>query len=92
MMYNIYDTHGKKMGEDTKFRFLFCKITHVGLSNAIEAMKAKIPTESPGMVTYTTVANHLSTEVSELPDFIAKNRNISSVGGTNSNGIYNAEV
>ena len=28
--------------------------------------------------------------MSELPDFIAKNRNISSVGGTNSNGIYHA--
>ena len=80
-MYNIYETHGEKMGEDAKIRFLFRKINHVGLSNAIEAMKAKITTEPPGTVTYTTVANRISTAVSELPDFIAKNRNISSVGG-----------
>ena len=31
-------------------------------------MKAKITTEPPGTVTYTTVANHLSNDVSELPD------------------------
>ena len=90
-MYNIYDQHGEKMGEDAKIRFLFRKITHLGLSNAIEAMKAKIITDPPGTVTYTTVANHLSTAVSELPDYIAKNRNISSVGNVNINGIYNAD-
>ena len=90
-MYNIYDTHGEKMAEEAKIRFLFRKIHHVGLSNAIEAMKAKITTEPPGTVTYTTVANHLSTTVSEVPVFIAKNRNISGVGGGNSNGIHNAD-
>ena len=90
-MYNIYETHGEKMAEEAKIRFLFRKIHHVGLSSAIEAMKAKITTDPPGTVTYTTVANHLSTAVSELPDFIVKNRNISSVGGGNSNGIHNAD-
>ena len=90
-MYNIYETHGEKMAEEAKIRFLFRKIHHVGLSSAIEAMKAKITTDPPGTVTYTTVANHLSTAVSELPDFIAKNRNISSVGGGSSNGIHNAD-
>ena len=66
-MYNIYQTHGEEMTEDTKIRFLFKKIDYQGLSNTVEAMKTKIATEVPGTVTYTTVANHLSTAVSELP-------------------------
>ena len=45
-------------------------------------MKAKITTEPAGAVTYTTVANHLSTAVSELPDFISRNRQVSGVTET----------
>jgi len=78
-MYNIYDQHGEEMKDDAKVRFLFKKILHPGLANAIEAMKAKITTEAPGSVTYTTVANHLSTAISEQPDFLSKNRMISVV-------------
>ena len=68
---NIYDLHGEKMTEDAKIRFVFKKINHEGLQTTVEALKTKIATETPGTVTYTTVANHISTAVSELPDFIA---------------------
>ena len=57
-----------------------------------------------GAVTYTTVANHLATAVSELPDFLARNRNVSGInaaaaaagGGSNfgpgpHHGIYNKD-
>ena len=96
-MYNIYELHGEEMSEDAKIRFLFKKINHDGLSNAVEAMKAKITTEAPGTVTYTTVCNHIGTAVSELPDYISRNRSISGVshsddGGRNAGGsIYNAD-
>ena len=89
-MYNIYAQHGEVMAEDAKIRFLFKKVQHTGLSSAIEAMKAKITTEPPGTVTYTTVANHLSTAVSELPEYVAKNRNVSGMT-TGSTSIFNAD-
>ena len=76
-----------------KFLFLFNNIQHSGLHSAIEAMKAKITTEITGAVSYTTVANHISTAVSQLPDYLSKNRNISSIRSDQYNGdissIYN---
>ena len=80
-MYNIYSRHGEIMTEDAKIRFLFKKVQHQGLESAVEAMKAKITTEPAGTVTYTTVANHISTAVSELPDFLSRNRKVSAVKG-----------
>ena len=68
------------MTEDAKIRFLFKKIDYQDLSKTVEAMSTKITTGVPGTVTYTTVANHLSTAVSELPDYLARNRNVSVVG------------
>ena len=49
-------------------------------------MKTKITTEAVGTVTYTTVANHLSTAVSELPDYLARHRNVSGVYGMKNAG------
>ena len=63
------------MADDAKVRFLFKKIQHPSLQNAIEALKAQ--QTSGTKVTYTMAANHLSTAVSELPEFLSKNRNIS---------------
>ena len=80
------------MTEDAKIRFLFKQVQCTGLAGAIEAMKAKITTEPADTVTYTTVANHISTAVSELPDYIAKNRRVSSVtSGTPIQGILRAK-
>ena len=82
-MYNIYAQHGEVMAEDAKIRYLFKTIQHTGLEGAIEAMKAKITTEKAGSVSYTTVANHISTAVSELPDYLARNRRVSAIGDIN---------
>ena len=90
-MYNIYAQHDEAMAEDAKIRFLFKKIQHSGLSSVIEAMKAKITQDPPGTVTYTTVVNQISIAVSELSDYIAKNRNISGLQeDSTSNSIYSA--
>ena len=75
-MYNIYRDEGEELSEDAKVRFLFKKISHSGLNNAVEAMKARITT-STTTISYTTVANHLFTAVFELPEYVAKNCNIS---------------
>ena len=78
-MYNIFENHGEKMEEDAKLRFLFKNIQHSGLEADIAALKASITTNPAGTITYSTVCNHLSTAVSQLPEFIVKGRNISSV-------------
>ena len=55
-------------------------------------MKAKITLEPPGTVTYTTVANHISDPVSEVLDYVAKNRKISGLQQDGaSNGIFNTD-
>ena len=51
-------------------------------------------------VTFTTVANHISTVVSELPNYLSRTRNVSRVGNTRAgtqsgpvshHGIFNAD-
>ncbi len=94
-MYTIYDKEGDPMSDEAKVRFLFKKIQHSSLRTSIEALKAQM---TAGVnITYTMAANHLTTAVSELPEFIQKNnRNISGVGtsGSSSGGsadIYNSD-
>ena len=66
------------MSKEAKIHFLFKKIHYVGLKNIVEALKAQLTTGV--YVTYTMAANHISTAVSELPEYISKNRNLSAVG------------
>ena len=77
-MFNIFEQQNEPMEEEAKIRFLFKKIEHTGLQSAIEAMRARITT-STTPITYSTVANHMSTAVSMLPEYIARNRNVSLV-------------
>ena len=82
------------MSEEAKIRFLFKKAQHTDLKSAVKALKAQM---MAGVnVTYTMAANHLSTAVSELPEYVSKNRNVSAVGKDKSEGgsekatIYNS--
>lgn len=77
-MFNIYKHEDEPLTEEAKVRYLFKRVQHPGLQNAIEALKTQQTLGT--VITYTTAANHLSTAVSELPDYIAKNRNISQLG------------
>ena len=95
-MYNIYDNEGEPMGEDARIRFLFKKVENPNLQSAIQALKVRLATNES--LSYTQAANHLSTAVSELPEYHAKNRNVSAANtSTTSNssdkpsGIYNAD-
>ena len=75
-MFNIYDKEGEPMPEEARIRFLFKSTQHKDLQFAIAALKARMITE---VVTYTQCANHIATAVSELPEYVSKNRNISGV-------------
>lgn len=95
-MYNIFEKEKEPMTDAAKVRFLFQKVEHTSLKGAIEALRAQ---QTAGTtITYTMAANHLSTSVSELPEFIAKNRNISALGTggsgqgqDNGEGIHNSD-
>ena len=88
-MYNIYDKEDEAMTEDQKVRFLFKKVQHTGLQPAIEALRARQATGAK--ITYDDAANHLSTKVSELPEYLSRNRTIAGVqfqSQSNNKGIY----
>ena len=76
-MYNIYAARNKPFSEEAKVRFLFKVIHHDKLQIAINALRAQQTANST--ITYQRACNHLSVAVSELPESIRKNRNVSSV-------------
>ena len=79
-MYNIYEKEKEAMSEDAKIRFLFKRIENEALKPAIQALKVRQSTGEE--LTYAQAANHMSTAVSELPEFITKNRNVSGITTT----------
>jgi hypothetical protein len=93
-MYNIHEKEKEPMADEAKVHFLFKKVLqHSGLRGSIDALKAQ---QTAGTeVTCTMAANHLSTALSELPEYISKNRIVSAAntGGDNEigDGIYNAD-
>ena len=95
-MFNIYREQGEAVPEDQKVRILLKKVQHKDLDGAIQALKAQ---QTAGTnITYTMAANHLSAAVSELPEYLAKNRQVAGVesstsGGSkkDSGGAYNAD-
>ena len=92
-MFNIFEKEGEEMSDEAKVRFLFRKVQHAGLRSSIDALKASQTTGTE--LTYTMAANHLSTAVSELPEYIAKNaRNVSGIhqgDGGGKGDIYNKD-
>lgn len=94
-MFNIYENEGEEVPEEQKVRLLFKKVQHKELDSAINALKAQ---QTAGtVITYTMAANHLSAAVSELPEYLARSRNIAGVsssssgGNVDADGAYNAD-
>ena len=77
-MFNIFEKHDEALSPEAKLRFLFSKIRNTGLDSAAAAMKVKIATEPSKTVTYITITNHLSTDISELPEN-KRSQNISTI-------------
>ena len=86
-MYNIYSQQKEPRTEDAKVRFLLKKTQCPGLSDAIAALKTRLSTEPPGTITFAVASNHLASCVSELPEYVAKNRTISAVKLAPNEGI-----
>ena len=78
------------MEEDAKIQFVFKNIHHKSRKTDIATLKAAITTSKANTVSYTTVANHLSKAVSQLPEYVAKNRNIIWLSKQD-NGIYRTD-
>lgn len=90
VMFNIYDKEGETMLEDARLRFLFKKVEHPDLKVTIAALKTRMIDTN---VTYTEAANHIATAVSELPEYISKNRNISGVTtGNDASGTSSSSI
>ena len=99
-MFNIYEKEGEDILEDQRVRLLFKKVQHKDLETAKSALQAQ---QTMGnALTYLTCANHLLARVSELPEYLSKNRNVSGLntregsGGSGGNGsesvgIYNTD-
>ena len=91
-MYNIFEKEEEPMTEEAKIRFLFKSVQHNDLLATVEALKAQ---RVGGVeLSYVTCANHLSTAVSELPEYVAKNRNVSAIGtrgDDTTSSIYNTD-
>ena len=93
-MFNIYEKEGEEISDEAKVRFLFRKVQHSGLRSYINALKA---TQTTGtVISYTMAANHLSTAVSELPEYLAKSaRNVYGAqtggGGGGSKSVHNED-
>ena len=64
------------MIEEAKVRFLLKKIQHPQLEAVVESLKTTMTTDPPGTITVPLCCNHVASAVSELPDYVAKNRTI----------------
>ena len=76
-MFNIYDKEEEAVPEDQKVRILFNKIKSKDLESAVDALKAQATTGTN--ITYTMATKHLSAAVSQLPEYLSCQRNISGV-------------
>ena len=74
-MFNIYDKENEVVPEDQQVRILFKKIKNKDLEIAVNALKAQATTGTN--ITYTMATNHLSAAVSQLPEYLSRQRNVS---------------
>ena len=93
-MFNIFEQQGEPMTEEAKVRFILRKVQHPQLANPVETMRSRNSLR-PGGLTVAEVSNYLAARVSELPDYLARNRNISTVNLSNNSspesGIYDPD-
>ena len=81
-MFNIYEQQKEPMTEDAKVRFLLKKTLHPQLANAVETIQSQLSL-NPGTVTVATVSNFLASRVSDLPDYVSRQRNVNAIGSEN---------
>ena len=70
-MFNIFEEENEEISEQAKVRMLLKKVEHPQLQNAVNALRVRASMDS---TTFTECANHLSAQVSELPDYQASRK------------------
>ena len=63
---NIVKEEGEQLTENAKVRELFKRVQHTQLQDTVKALCVRFDLDG---ITYTEAANHLTTAVSELPEF-----------------------
>ena len=90
-MFNIFEQQGEPMTEEAKVRFILKKVQHPQLANSVETMRSR-NILNPNDLSVAEVSNYLAARVSELPDYLMRNRNISAVNlnseSSPESGIY----
>ena len=81
-MFNIFEEENEVISDQAKVRILLKKVEHPQLQDAIGALRVRATIG--GGITFTECANHLSAQVSELPDHQMTPRKVS---GTGSNRV-----
>lgn len=81
-MFNIFEEENEQVTEQAKVRMLLKKVEHPQLQDACSALRIRASMEG---ITFTECANHLSAQVSELPDQ-QSTRKISGTGSDRSKG------
>ena len=79
-MFNIFEEENEPISEQVKVRILLRKVEHPQLQDAVNALRVRA---SMSGSTFTECANHLSAQVSELPDS-QSSRKISAAATNNS--------
>ena len=64
-MFNIFSEEGEEISEQAKVRILLKEVEHPQLQDAVNALRMRATMDG---TTFTECANHLSAQVSELPD------------------------
>ena len=78
-MFNIFEEENEVISEQAKVRMLLKKVEHLQLQDAVGALRVLASMDG---ITFTECANHLSAQVSELPDNQSASK-ISAAGSTN---------
>lgn len=81
-MFNIFEEENEVISDQAKVRILLKKVEHPQLQDAIGALRVRATIG--GGITFTECANHLSAQVSELPDHQMTPRKVSGAGSNRS--------
>ena len=84
-MFNIFEEENEVISEQAKVRMLLKKVEHPQLQDAINALRVRATMQG---ITFTECANHLSAQVSELPDY-QSSRKVSATGSDRGSGKGN---
>ena len=70
-MFNIFQEEGEELTENAKVRELLKRVQNNQLQDTVKALRVRFDLDG---ISYTEVANHLTSAVSELPEYLLRRR------------------